>query len=150
MEEAIIASEKLYNQSISYSNGSENLNTYLESIIEDFINKNHLKPDEFKIDIKINTINLNEDSWLTLGLILSEMLSLVIKKSPSRSGELKIIIAPYDKENRLDMITDLTLEVEHDAEFQIIKALSREIGGRLKIGTSSKKLFELYFPSKIF
>lgn len=150
MEEAIIASEKLYNQSISYSNGSENLNTYLESIIGDFINKNHLKPDEFKIDIKINTINLNEDSWLTLGLILSEMLSLVIKKSPSRSGELKIIIAPYDKENRLDMITDLTLEAEHDAEFQIIKALSREIGGRLKIGTSSKKLFELYFPSKIF
>ncbi|MEE8574444.1 MAG: histidine kinase dimerization/phosphoacceptor domain -containing protein [Thermodesulfobacteriota bacterium] len=145
--------ELLY-QSGDISNIS--LPEYFKILTENIFKSYAYSPSKVNLKMNIEEIKLDIDTSITLGLILTELCTNVLKYAfpEGAHGELKIDFMRAENSNYLLVVSDngVGLPVGFDTGkstgmgFILVKSLVKQLGGSLEIESAKGASFKLTFP----
>jgi two-component sensor histidine kinase len=143
--------EKLY----QYENLSKiNMQEYMQQLSE-FLTHTYRSDKDIKITIDAANINLDMDMAIPLGLITNELLSnalkyafedreygeITIRFSQKEPGSYKLLV----KDTGIGLDKNLDIENTKSLGLKLVKTLTRQINGELKIGIHPGATFEIDF-----
>lgn len=140
-----------------------NLSDYIRRIITDLRYSYGLDPEKVEIKVEIEEIDLNIETATPLGLIITELVSNIIKHAfhDQKSGEITVKFSSINDEfllevsdNGLGIPEDLNLEKSDTLGLKLVNTLVEQIDGILELdktkGTSFKIRFkELKYKERI-
>ena len=143
--------EKLY----QYENLSKiNMQEYIQQL-SDFLTQTYRSDKDIKITINAADINLDMDMAVPLGLITNELLSNSLKYAfeDRNQGEIIINFSQKDRGSYTLLIKDtgkglddqLDIENAKSLGLKLVKTLTRQINGQLKIVSQPGASFEIEF-----
>lgn len=144
--------EKLY----QYENLSKiNMQEYMMQL-SDFLTHTYRSDKDIKITIDASNINLDMDMAIPLGLITNELLSNSLKYAFAEhdAGEINILITNSELGRYKLRVTDtgkglddkLDIDKTKSLGLKLVKTLTRQINGELKITANPGATFEIDFP----
>lgn len=143
--------EKLY----QYENLSKiNMQEYMHQL-SDFLTQTYRSDKQIVIHIAADEINLDMDMAIPIGLITNELLSNSLKYafeemefgqinitfSQSEPGSYKLLV----EDNGKGLDENLDIEKTKSLGLKLVRTLTRQINGQLKISSNPGASFEIYF-----
>ncbi len=146
--------EKLYlSQDLAHINFSE----YLKSLVDMFSSFYREKRNDINVSLKCEDINLEIDPAISVGLIVTELLSNCFKHAfpGKKSGEVTIMLSK-DSENYLLEVADDGIGMPDDLDIKktdslgllIVQSLTVQLKGTLEHYNDGGAKFKLSFPEK--
>jgi two-component sensor histidine kinase len=146
--------EKLY----QYENLSKiNMQEYIQQL-SDFLTQTYRSDKDIKITIDAADINLDMDMAIPLGLITNELLSNSLKYAFEDRSQGEIIIsfsqkvpgsyALLIKDSGKGLDENLDIENAKSLGLKLVKTLTRQINGQLKIVAQPGATFEIDFSDQ--
>jgi two-component system, sensor histidine kinase PdtaS len=143
--------EKLY----QYENLSKiNMQEYMIQL-SDFLTQTYRSDKQINVIVEASEISLDMDMAIPIGLITNELLSNSLKYAfeDSDFGEIHIIFSEIDPGNyklRVEdtgkgLDNDLDIEKSKSLGLKLVRTLTRQINGQLKISSNPGATFEIEF-----
>ncbi|MGC9516222.1 MAG: sensor histidine kinase [Methanomicrobiales archaeon] len=147
-----IIHEKLY-QSQNFT--KINLKDYTNSLVKDIMGTYMIDPDQIKIDINAENIELNLETAIPSGLIINELITNSIKHAFPDGQEGKIDVYFEKKDNKYILkIADngvgfppnLDLENAQTLGLELVNNLIKQLDGSIELVTNHGTSFKITFP----
>lgn len=127
-----------------------NIKNYLEELINEIIKSQTERPDDYQLKLSIQEITLNMDKTVTLGLIVNEIISNIIKHAYT-TGEKGIITCRITQSNeRITVIIGdcgkgMNSQQGKSIGLQLIHALVESLAGNINEDHSKGVLYTIEF-----
>jgi PAS domain S-box-containing protein len=129
---------------------------YIKSLTSNLFSTYNISPNLICLDLQIANVNLNLDTAITCGLLINELVSNSLKHAfpQQRSGKVSLQFAIDSQEQFRLVVQDTGIGLPEDLDLQsarslglrLIKALTRQLEGKLKITDQQGAIFQVTFP----
>jgi PAS domain S-box-containing protein len=129
---------------------------YIKSLTSNLFSTYNISPNLVCLDLQIANVNLNLDTAITCGLLINELVSNSLKHAfpQQRSGKvsLQFTIDPEQQfrlvvqDDGIGLPEDLDIQSARSLGLRLIKALTRQLEGKLKITDQQGAIFQVTFP----
>lgn len=126
---------------------------YIQNLIDYLSQSYGVKPDDITLKIKVDNISLDVNTAILCGLIINELVSNSLKHAfpKGRKGEISIGLRRNNKNKFILIVCDngiglrkgLSLQDVESLGLQIVNALTKQLGGTIKLGRSRGTTFKI-------
>ena len=134
------------------------LAAYLASLCQQLFRALVATPGSIQLQLDLAPIRLGIDQAIPCGLLVNELVSNALKHAfpQGRTGQVRVELQPVEGEpegrlrvadNGVGLPTDFDLNQLTSLGLQLVSGLTRQIGGRLEVGTGPGAVFSVIFRS---
>ncbi|MEI6673637.1 MAG: histidine kinase dimerization/phosphoacceptor domain -containing protein [Verrucomicrobiota bacterium] len=144
----------------SDSLASVNLSTYLAQLCQRLFRALVTESDHIQLHLEMTTVYLEIDQAIPCGLLVNELISNAFKHAfpNQRGGEVWVDLQPLPDatgwrlrvaDNGVGLPPDFTMDHLTSLGMQLVKDLTRQLGGQFEIGAGPGVEFTLVFPNPL-
>jgi PAS domain S-box-containing protein len=131
---------------------------YIQNLVSNLFSSYNINAESIKSQIQLENISLDIDAAIPCGLLINELVSNSLKHAfPSRrSGTISIsflsqsedLLSLVVRDDGVGLPEGLEIEKNNSLGLRLVRALTRQLQGKLKIDSDNGTRFEILFPKK--